>query len=184
MLLFLLTLSDLNRDDKLLHIYRCYYPEMLKIANSIFKGEHRTLDAEDAVQNAFLSLQKYLNNITFWDEEKRLHAYVITTVKAEAYKLLNNAIYYEEIGEYADMLVSDDDFIQQINRAEDYSDIVNAIARLDDRYTVPMYLHWVDGLSAKEVAAQLGLPIKTVYTQLSRGKYLLLKYLRKESDIL
>lgn len=180
MLSFLLLLSDLNDDDKLLDIYHHYYPEMLKVASFIFCGKNPAMDAEDAVQNAFVNLQKSMHRISFWDDERRLHAYVIAVVKTESYKLLKNAVYCEDIGEYVNALVSDDDFVEQINRVELYQKVVDAISRLDDRYAIPMYMHWVDELSVKEIATWLGIPVKTVYTQLSRGKYLLLEMLKKE----
>lgn len=182
MFTFVLSLAELNDDDKILHIHDHYYQEMLKVARFILKDASKTLDEEDAVQNAFCKLQEYAHNIPSLNHEKQLRAYVLVTVKNESYKLLKNAVYYEDIGEYSNTLISDEDFVQTVNRVDEYQRVVDAIAQLDDKYSIPLYMRWVDELSVKEIARRLDIPVKTVYTHLERGKYLLAKVLGKELD--
>ena len=182
MFTFVLSLAELNDDDKILHIHDHYYQEMLKVAHFILKDASKTLDEEDAVQNAFCRLQEYSHNIPSLNHEKQLRSYVLITVKREAYKLLENAVYYEDIGEYSNTLISDEDFVQTINRVDEYQRVVDAIAQLDDRYSIPLYMRWVEELSVKKIARRLDIPVKTVYTNFERGKYLLAKALGRELD--
>jgi DNA-directed RNA polymerase specialized sigma24 family protein len=53
--------------------------------------------------------------------------------------------------------------------------------RLDDRYRIPLYLRWVEELPVKAIARMMDLPPKTVYTNLSRGKAILIKMLEEDA---
>ena len=72
--------------------------------------------------------------------------------------------------------------MQTVNQVDEYRRVVDTIAQLDDRYSIPLYMRWVEELSVKEIARRLDIPVKTVYTNLERGKYLLAKALGKELD--
>ena len=98
----------------------------------------------------------------------------------ECLRLQKKAVYHEDVDEYENVLVSDVDFVKQTNEMDDYQRLVQTISEMEEKYSVPMYLYWVEELEVKEIAKRLDLPAKTVYTRLNRGKLILLKLLEKE----
>lgn len=180
MLSFLLAISDLDDHDKIIHIYNTYHTSLLKYARNLLRGSSQTLDEEDAVQNMYVSLIKYIKTIKCWDDEKQLRAYLLTMIQHECLRLQKKAVYHEDLGEYENVLVSDEDFIRTINDVDDYQRLVRMISGIEAKYSVPMHLYWVEELDVKEIAQRLELPVKTVYTRLNRGKLILLKLLEQE----
>ena len=176
MLAFLLSIADTDDKHHLLHIYHSYHRELLAVAASVLGADRRS-DAEDAVQNAYLNLHKYRHRLAACTDDDQLHAYAVTVVKNEARHLLSDSRKNEDIDEYSNILISDDDFVRRIEQAEQYEHLVNCILRLDDRYRIPLYLRWVEELPVKAIARMMDLPPKTVYTNLSRGKAILIKML-------
>ena len=52
-------------------------------------------------------------------------------------------------------------------------DVTAALAQLEEKYRMPLYLKYYENYSSPQIAALLGIPENTVYTNLSRGKKLL-----------
>ena len=179
MIAFLLPIEANDDHEILLHIYHSYHKDMLALATSVL-GRGRGHDAEDAIQNAYLNLHKYRHRLRSITDDDQLRAYVLTIVKNEARRLLKKSPDTEDIDEYSRVLVSDEDFVRRIEQEQQYQKLVAAISSLDDKYRIPMYLHWVEDLSVKQIARMTGIPLKTVYTNLSRGKGMLIKLLDKE----
>jgi RNA polymerase sigma-70 factor (ECF subfamily) len=48
--------------------------------------------------------------------------------------------------------------------------VLRILAGLPEKYRAPLVMHELDGLSVNEVAAQLALPLATVYTRMRRGR--------------
>ena len=182
MLSFLLAISDLADHDKILHVYNTYHTTLLKYARNLLRGSPQTLDEEDAVQNTYLNLIKYIRSIKCWDDEDQLKAYLLTMTLHECDRLLKKSIDCDDVDDYENMLVSDEDFANKVNEEEDYQRLVQLIMDMDEKYSVPMHLYWVEELDVKSIAQRLDLPAKTVYTRLERGKLILMKLLEKEGD--
>ena len=180
MLAFVLSIADTDTGHPLLHIYHSYHRELLAVAASVL-GADRRCDAEDAVQNAYLNLHKYRHRLKACADDDQLRAYAVTVVKNEARRLLSCSQPAEDIDEYSNILISDDDFVHRIEQTEQYEHLVNCILRLDDRYRIPLYLRWVEELPVKAIARTMDLPPKTVYTNLSRGKAILIKMLEEDA---
>ena len=63
----------------------------------------------------------------------------------------------------------------------DAANAVSCLGKVDEIYRVPIALFYLEGLSYKEIAATLELPIGTVMSRLSRGKVQLKKvFMRQE----
>lgn len=90
MLLFLYTLVDPSDHYKIEYIYNTYHNDMIKLAKSKLKRlghPNYDLDAEDAVQNAFVKITRYIKNVDISVNHNELKAYVLTTVANEVYNL-------------------------------------------------------------------------------------------------
>lgn len=182
MLSFLLAISDLADHDKILYVYNTYHTTLVKYARNILRGSSKTMDEEDAVQNMYVNLIKYIHNIKCWDDEKQLKAYLLTMTLHECNRLQKKSFDYENMDDFENVLVSDEDFVCAVNNSDDYQRVVRLISEMEEKYSIPMHLRWGEELDVKMIAQRLELPVKTVYTRLERGKLILMKLLEKEGD--
>ena len=93
MLAFLLSLADEKDHAKIEYLYRRYHNDMLRFARSRLHQmgmPNYELDAEDAVQNAFFKITKYIRKIDFTAEEKEIKAYVLRIVANETINLASD----------------------------------------------------------------------------------------------
>lgn len=181
MLLFLLTLADPCDREKIEYIYNNFHNDMIKLAENKFKNadfQNCHLNAEDAVQNAFVKITKYIKNIDITNK-KRLKAYVLTIVSNEVYTIMNSHEIYDSIDEMENEL-SDDEFIENLHINEKYENAVKTIKQMDDKYSMTLFFRFCQNMSVDEIAEFMGLSKKTVYTRLERGKRLLIENLEKE----
>lgn len=180
MLVFLLSISDPENRDKVEEFYRKYHIEMYKIAkHKLRHNPNSELEAEEALQNAFVKIIEHFDTIRLDASERALHAYFLAIVTNEAINILNRHTEQISIQEVDDISASDDSFIDQLCLQSDYDAIVRAIIKLDDRYSIPMQLRFVEQMSVAEIAALLNMNVKTVYTNLNRGKKRLLELLKE-----
>lgn len=180
MLLFLHSVCDEDNRDKVEAIYRKYHIEMYKIAKYKLRGRpNASSEAEEALQNAFIKIIEYFDKIRFEESEARLRAYFLAIVTNEAINLLSKNSEPLCIHEMEDELLSDEDFVERLCLKSDYNRVVQAITALDDRYSIPLQLRFVNDLSVNEIADLLDLNVKTVYTHISRGKAKLIRRLKK-----
>ena len=60
--------------------------------------------------------------------------------------------------------------------------MLSAVGRLPEKYRTAVYLHYVEGYTAEEIAALLGCPRGTVLSRLMRARKLLRDMLKEEFD--
>ena len=184
MLLFLSAIADEDNREAIVYLYDRYHGDMLKTAARVLgDAKSRVLDSEDAVQNAFLKIIKYWNDERWAEmkrDERRMRAYVMAVVTNEALTILQKDAIAVDLDEVADSVISDDDFAERLCIKDQYRRVVEEITKLDDRYSIPLQMRYVEELSVNQIAELLGISPKTVYTNLRRGKILLLKQLEKE----
>ena len=179
MLELLLMLVDEENKDKLKYIYNTYHDDMLRLAEyklRTYRADSISHDVQDVVQNAWYRITKYIDSIDMGNEKGSLKSYILMIVEHEAMRYMKN----QRVVEPLDEAIEDEDFIERLHIEERYNEVVAAIKRLDARYAIPLTLHFQQEIPVKEVAGILGLPLKTVYTRLARGKKMLLKALGEE----
>ncbi|MBE6644233.1 MAG: sigma-70 family RNA polymerase sigma factor [Ruminococcaceae bacterium] len=180
MLQFLLSISDESDYAKINYIYNEYHDFMVKVAVNKFKNMGRSnyvFDAEDAVQSAFVKITKYINNIDFSANEKKIKNYVFSILNNEINNIISENAEFDELDEdFYDK--TDDDFIEELCIKEKYNQVVRAIENLDERYSTTMYLLYCNEMTVNEISDLMGISAKTIYTRLSRGKKLLLDSLK------
>lgn len=180
MLGFLLTLSDESNYSKIERIYNKYHEYMMRYAISKFQNEgspNFLYDAEDAVQNAFVKIVKYIERIDFSREEKDVKNYCLTILINEIYYLLHRKEEnFENFEEFC--LEKEYNFIEELKIQDRYNELVEAIESLDERYSTTLYLVFCKEMTVNEISEMMGISAKTVYTRLARGKKLLLESLK------
>lgn len=183
MLQFLLTLTDESNHNKIEYIYNKYYENMLRYALSKFKSFGRRnfiYDAEDAVQNTFMRITKYIDKMDFSREEGEIKNYCFSILINEIYKVLGDN---EENFEFFEEFCPENEynFIESLDLQVRYQQVVRAIEALDEKYSITLQLVFCQEKTVGEIAEMMGISAKTVYTRLARGKKLLLDSLRGEN---
>ena len=168
MLLFIPdTLPD---DDKQLisKLYEEHSRRMFAAAKQITNDKG---DAEDAVQNAFVSIVKNIGRIKI-DDEEAMRGYLLTVVKNEAVNILRKRKNLEPADEMTEIAGGCDvEFLTEKREVFEYA--VKIMSAMDEKYRAPLYLSTVMGFSIKEVAKTLGRDHKTVKVQISRARKML-----------
>lgn len=180
MLQFLLTLTDESNHWKIERLYYKYQDFMMKCAVMQFKAFGRTnymYDAEDAVQNTFMKITRYINRIDFSRKERDIKNYCLAILSNEIRNILNDNKENFEINEE---LFSEDEYniVEELELREHYDEVVSSIEALDFKYCTTLQLYFCEEMTVNEIATVMGISPKTVYTRLARGRKLLLESLK------
>lgn len=172
MLLFAAETLDAPARSKLESVYAQYGKKMYAAAKSIC-GDN----AEDAVQNAFLSMAKNMEKIDVRDIDG-LAGYVIGIVKNEAYNIMRKTEYNEDADE-VDAADPFQDPAERVFERDAFEKAVSIMQSMDDKYRTPLYLFCVTGKTLKETASELHISEKTAGTRIYRAKKLLADKLKE-----
>lgn len=181
MLAFLLSIADESNQFKVEHIYNLYHDDMIRFARYRLKKAgciNYEMDSEDAVQNSFVKIIKYIDAIDFNTSSSELKSYIFSIVANEASTIIADQIFMENIDDYSDII--SDDFLEQIEIKLHYNEIVDNIIKMDERYSIPLYFYHCQEIPVKDISKLMGIPEKSVYTRLARGRKLLLEMMLKE----
>ena len=182
MLQFLLTICDEQYHSRIEYIYNRFHIDMFRFARNrliMMNSNNPELDAEDAVQRAFLRITKYIHNLKFPMHDNKLRCYAFSVVLHEAIRIMEeNRKYFE----FREEFFEDEGYniTEEIDISLMYEDVVKAIENLDMVYSMTLFFRYQQGLKPDEIAEKMGVPAKTVYTRLSRGKRLLKELLKGE----
>lgn len=183
LMIVFLSLTDNDEDKiKLENMYNRYSKRMFYVAMDILKNEY---DAEDAVHNTFISIAVNMDKINDIRSEETYY-YVMTITENTALNLLkkkkgeSRKTINLDFEDDSWLFVSDIDIAEEFVSKEEYNRIVDIIQSLPDIYSDVLYLHYVENLTAREIASALSRKQETVRKQIVRGKKMLIHYLRKE----
>lgn len=177
MLIFLLSISDKSVAANVERLYRDYYEDLLRFAQGRLKQsgiKNYEIDAEDAVQNAFVKITKYIDKINVGAPEKAVRSYVFSIVANEVTDIVSRDQRCDDIEEYADSL-ADEEIVEKMSIKESYRNVVKIIKRMDEKYSTVLMYYFCYDMSVKEIARMLNVSENTVYSRFSRGKLILLK---------
>ena len=184
MLALFLSYLDDDKDKRIFEeIYHTYRKQMFLLALSINKNE---IDAEDIVSKVFLKIaQKYWKTVKLISNNTDLRNYLLKATKNTA---LNEIKFKKSEFDKFNIFIerrsndiqniSDKDFLDYICKRYDYSNTVDAINKLDEKYRNVLYYHYVLEISIKDTAKSLGQSIDTTKKQITRGKKMLIELLK------
>lgn len=142
-----------------------------KLKDTVYKVAFNYLfdppSCDDIVQEVLLKL--YLSEKSF-ESQEHIRNWIIRVCINECKKVLRSPWHKKEnIADYENAISYEDPH---------QTDLMNALAKLDKKYRIVLYLYYYEGYKTDEIAALLGIPSSTVSTRLSRGK----KYLKQELE--
>ena len=180
MLQFLLTITDEEYRSDIERLYKRYHESMMIFALSKMKDARRknfVNDAEDAVQNTFMRITRFIGNIDFSRGERDVKNYCFSILHNEISNILKeNEIFFENFEEFCSE--NEYNFIEGLEIQERYDEVVKAVRSLDKKYSSTLYFVYFEGMTVNEIAEMMGISTQTVYSRLARGKQLLLNSLK------
>ncbi|TCL56958.1 RNA polymerase sigma-70 factor (ECF subfamily) [Kineothrix alysoides] len=125
-------------------------------------------DCEDVVQEAIL--KAYLKRDSL-REVKFFKTWLTRILINECYQFLRTK----------KQEVSYDDYMSQEPAEEKhYTELYDAIRKLDEKHKLPIVLYYIEGYSVEEIAGTLKIPSGTVKSRLSKGRRMLKDLLESE----
>ena len=161
-----LSFEEIYNDNKNI-LYNCAY--------SILRDEP---SAEDAVQDAFVSLARNFEK-TKQMERNQIRGYMIIIVRNAAFKLYNKRkreVAAEDI--YADE-ADTSDMTLDVENKELARTLFEMIKKLDSKYGDVIMLKYYHDMHDKDIADSLGLTVENVKVRLHRGRNALKKMLKE-----
>ncbi len=180
--LILSTLESKEQQEKFKYIYRNFHAEMIKFAkyqlyvHNVYSYE---ADSEDIVQESLIRLSKYIDSFDMSLGKESNKMYVITVVKNVINDFLNKREAIDIIEEYED-IADEDIFFERLTKYTTYDRLLCAVSKLDEKYQTVFVLHYKRNMTAKEIAALLNTPVKTIETRILRAKKTLIKLLEED----
>ncbi len=126
-------------------------------------------DAEDLVQQAFLTAQRKLDQLR---DQHKARGWLLTIVRNTYLKSLRRSerfVAFDSCDGFADP--SHD----HLERPIDGEELQTALNEMPEEFRTPVILFYFEEQSYKDIAGQLDVPVGTVMSRLSRGK----SYLRQ-----
>lgn len=179
MLIFYLSLLETpDEKDKLRAIYESYHDLMMGVAFGFFRNEH---DAQDAVQQAFMTLIENLKRISKVDcPETRRYCVIIT--RSRCLDMLRAGKKSFSAGDTDQVEADSTDFTDDSALFEAESDLQRALQKLSERYREALYMRLVDGYSTREIAKMSGINEAAAQKLIWRAKEALRKAYREIKD--
>jgi RNA polymerase sigma-70 factor (ECF subfamily) len=151
--------------DSIGSLYDLYAPVMIAVAVKALGGRHR--EAQDLVHDVFL--EAWLHAGDYDPERGSLRSWLLLRLRSRALDRLGTAEATRTRSlDEGDPAVAASTLAPRIERA-DRIGLQEAVGRLDASVRDVLQLTYFRGLTAPEIAGQLGLPIGTVRSRLARG---------------
>ncbi len=137
-----------------------------KYSNTVFRAAYALTknkqDAEDAAQETFISLMQAMPN---FESEEHQKAWLLRVVTNKCKSMFRTVWHSRTQG-------IDEDYPAESFTIDEVG-VVKAVNALPLKYRQVVYLHYIEGYTAKEIADILNLPQNTVLSHMSRARKLL-----------
>ena len=144
-------------DEEITSIYNRYADTVYRVSLMMLK---RRAEAEDATSTVFIKL---LTAKTSFESEEHLKAWLIVTTQNTCKDMLKNKWFRGRI---------DYDSIEEPSYLPDSitKEIWEEIVTLDEKYKLPIYLHYYEGYKTEEIAKMMKVNHATVRTRLRTAR--------------
>ncbi|MEG0109851.1 MAG: sigma-70 family RNA polymerase sigma factor [Oscillospiraceae bacterium] len=148
----------------------------LKYGQTVFRAAYafvkNTHDAEDITQEVFISLMR---TMPLFESGEHCKAWLLHAAANRCKSFFKSAWQRKTTG--IEENFPDESFTQSEGA------VANAVSALPLKYREVIYLYYIEGYKAKELALLLHMPQNTVLSRLSRGRGLLKDALKGDFDI-
>ena len=148
---------QMSRKERIRHLVDRYSKSLHRLAFTYLRN---TQDAEDVAQEVFL---QYLKNAPEFLDGEHEKAWLIRVT-------INRCKNQRMSGWWRFHRPLPDDLSYLM---EEESGLLRAVMALDEKYRLPIHLHYYEGYAIREIAGILGEKPATVGTRLARGRELL-----------
>lgn len=182
MLSFLLSICDTAYHDRINYLVNTYHDDLIIYAKHLLKNAgiaNYEYEAEEVVQNLYMKISKYCKSIRFYESPAVMKSYLKKILKNETMTFLKDYEYLETLADEKYEAISEDSYFEILNSKESYEEVVQAIYSMKDIYSYALSYRFCDEMEIEDIAKILGVPEKTVYTRIERGKKLLLDALNR-----
>ncbi|MCL2386327.1 MAG: sigma-70 family RNA polymerase sigma factor [Defluviitaleaceae bacterium] len=150
-----MSIPSLRTDEEITSVYNRYVDTVYRIALMILKCR---AEAEDVTSTVFIKL--ITAEISFASDE-HLKAWLIVTAQNTCKDVLKSRWFSKRI---------DYDSIEEPSYFPKAREIWEEIVALDEKYKMPIYLHYYEGYKTEEIAKMLKVNHATVRTRLRTAK--------------
>lgn len=176
MLVFLGMLEGEKEKSLFLELYETYRYFLWFLAHEILKDEYL---AEDAVQETFFSVIKYIEKIKDIKSVQTKN-FLATIVRNKAIDIVRKqkGMATENLGESYHS--QSEDILDIYLQKEKMEQIVKAIGKLNESYRIVLEYRYLHGLSEEEIAKIVGISAKNANVRIFRARKKLQEILIKE----
>lgn len=157
-------MCSFSEDEYIEQIIKKYSPSMLKAAFSLLKS---TDDAEDAVQEAFIKL---ITKAPEFENDEHRKAWLLRVTVNISKNMLKSA-------KRKNLPLT-----EEIAYSEKSDGVLPYVLSLDEKYRAVIHLYYYENYSIKEIGEIMSLSSATVGTRLARGRKMLGKLLKEDSE--
>lgn len=169
-------MPDISDRELIKNLFETYRQAMYKVALGILHNSH---DAEDAVQNAFLSIINNLNKISLIPCNERVFYFVKITENASIDILKKqNKHPAEDISEH-EIISSDGTAEEKAIGNITVEEIKEALKELSERDYSILYCYLFKQMKPKEISEALGIPECNIHVYLKRARERFTKILKQ-----
>lgn len=137
-------------------------------------------EAEDVTQEVFIKMHRNLNQFRFASSCKTwLYRITVNTAVNQYRKTMRDAAGMEKLKNEALLDQPKDSFPAQFEQADNERRVAALLGKLEPEQRACVVLRDIEGLSYKEIAEILSIPLNTVRSRLSRAREMLLNYAKQ-----
>jgi RNA polymerase sigma-70 factor (ECF subfamily) len=154
-----------------------YQAKMLRYARKFLFNYH---DIEDLVQEVFI---KAYTNIQSFDASRKFSAWLYRIAHNEFINAIKKKgkepVPFFDLDVLLPRLISKDGAEKKTNQREIRQMIERSLDKLDFKYREPLILYYFEGLTYREIADVLRIPVATVGVRLKRGRKIIKSFCQK-----
>jgi RNA polymerase sigma factor (sigma-70 family) len=145
-------------------ILRRYQKKLITFIYSVVGSE---ADADDIVQEAFISVYKHIDNI---DPRRKFSPYLFQVAKNSAYSFLRSKNHQQISLDAVSEIEFDAEIFEKLIIKEESHKVKKELLGLDMKYSKILQLYYFSDLSYEEISQKIKIPLNSVRTRIKRAK--------------